>query len=486
MSVAISVSVDSRPPLRFFNTLGRRLETFEPLEAGQVRMYTCGPTVYAAPHIGNLRTFLFEDLLRRTLRWFGYRVEQAMNLTDVEDKIIAAAQRQGVDIATYTDPHIAAFFCDLGELAIEPAEHYPRATDHVADMIAMIEALVGRDCAYQADGSVYFRIGSFAEYGRLSGVDLTQARRGERVADDEYGKDDARDFVLWKAAKPGEPSWSSPFGPGRPGWHIECSAMSKALLGETFDIHCGGVDNIFPHHENELAQSECANGTPFVRYWLHAEHLLVDGEKMSKSLGNQYTRSDLVARGIAPRALRYLLLSVHYRHQLNFTFDSAATASAALERLDQMRYRLDNARTLDTTTADDLVEAGRRFEQHFATALADDLNVSGALGALFSFSHEVNRRVDQGVTVAERAAVVATLESADRVLGVLDAGAWRQREAPGGGPGVGDDEVEALVAERTAARGRRDFAEADRIRDRLAELGITLEDGPTGTRWRRS
>ena len=473
--------------LRFYNTLGRRLEDFEPLEPGVASVYTCGPTVYDDPHIGNLRTFLFEDVLRRTLRRFGYRVVQVMNLTDVDDKIIARAAERGVGLDEFTAPFIESFFADLDRLGIERAEHYPRATRFVEPMIAMTERLIERGHAYVSDGSVFFRIASFERYGELSRVDLSQVRRGERVADDEYGKDDARDFVLWKAAKEGEPSWSSPWGPGRPGWHLECSAMSQALLGPSFDIHCGGVDNIFPHHENEIAQSESANGKRFVRYWLHAEHLLVDGEKMAKSLGNQYTLGQLLAQGCDPRAIRYLFVSVHYRQKLNFSFESLANAQAALKRLDEMRFRLDAAPVCTDGCEPCLQRASRTLRSQLSATLADDLNTAGALGALFTFVRAVNRRVDAGITAAEKRDVHAVLAEADEVLGVLDTERWRQLTASEAvaGTALSDAEVETLLEERQQARARRDFSLADCLRDRLATAGIVIEDTPQGPRWRR-
>ncbi|MFQ5527905.1 MAG: cysteine--tRNA ligase, partial [Thermoanaerobaculia bacterium] len=311
----------ARPAPSFYNTLGRGSEPLDPVDPGKVRIYTCGPTVYGHAHIGNLRTFLFEDILRRSLRYLGFDVVQVMNLTDIDDKTILGAAEQGVTLDEYTQPFIDSFFEDLETLHIEPAEQYPKATEHIPEMIALVEKLVEEGYGYESDGSIFFRIASDEDYGRLSGFDLDQVRQGERVASDEYDKEDARDFVLWKGAKPGEPSWDSPWGPGRPGWHLECSAMSMKYLGETFDIHCGGVDNIFPHHENEIAQSESATGKPFARHWLHSEHLIVDGEKMSKSLGNFYTLKELLERGAKPRAIRYLFLSVHYRKKLNFTFE---------------------------------------------------------------------------------------------------------------------------------------------------------------------
>ena len=382
------------PQFVLFNTLGRRLTPFAPLTPGKVGLYTCGPTVYADAHIGNLRTFLFEDVLRRSLRHLGYQVTQVMNLTDVDDKTIEGAARAGVSLAEYTRPFIDTFFADLATLHVEPAERYPRATEHIAEMIALVERLVANGHAYEREGSIFFRIASDEDYGRLSGIDLAQVRRGERVASDEYDKEDLRDFGLWKAAKPGEPSWESPWGPGRPGWHIECSAMSMKYLGETFDLHCGGVDNVFPHHENEIAQSESATGRPFVRTWLHAEHLIVDGEKMSKSLGNQFTLGDLLARGCDPRAVRYLFVSVHYRQKLNFTFESLAAAAAALRRVDEMRFRLAHAAEAGEPDAG-LGEAVARLEEEFTAALADDLNVSAALGAVFRLVREVNVAIEE-------------------------------------------------------------------------------------------
>ena len=469
--------------LKLFNSLGRGLQEFEPLEPGHIRLYTCGPTVYDRIHIGNLRTFIFEDVLRRTLRFFGYRVTQAMNLTDVEDKIIVAALEADVDIGTFTAPHVASFFDDLAILRVERVEHYPRATEHVAEMIAMIERLLTAGYAYRADDSVFFRIAADQDYGKLSGIDLDQVRRGQRVQSDEYGKEDARDFVLWKGAKEGEPRWPSPWGPGRPGWHIECSAMSQKYLGKTFDIHCGGVDNLFPHHENEIAQSESANCCPQARYWLHSEHLTVDGEKMSKSLGNCYTLGDLLDRGLSARSIRYLLLSVHYRQQLDFTFDKLAEADRALKRVDDMRFRLAHGWRRRAIRHRWNRPPGD-FETAFAAALADDLNTAAALGALFTFVHEVNGLIDHGLPAGGRTRVEACLDRADEVLAVLDAAAWAESTEAGGG--LSDAEIDALVAARSEARASRDFAAADRIREQLSEAGVVVEDARDGSRWKRS
>ncbi len=397
-------------PIRFHNTLGRRLEDFAPAVAGEARLYTCGPTVYNTVHIGNLRTFLFEDLLKRALVFLGYRVTHVMNLTDVDDKTIRGAQEKGVPLDDFTAPYIDAFFSDLDTLGVARADVYPRATRHVAEMIEMIGRLVERGHAYVSDGSVWFRIGSDDDYGKLSGFRLDEARQGDRVASDEYEKEDVRDFVLWKGAKPGEPTWDSPWGPGRPGWHIECSAMSAKYLGETFDIHCGGVDNIFPHHENEIAQSECATGRPFVRTWLHSEHLVVDGQKMSKSLGNFYTLPDLLARGCSPRALRHLLISVHYRQKLNFTFAGVEAAASALKRVDEFVFRVRNARE----SGDASEKLHRRAEsliESFGASLADDLNISSALAALFDFVRDVNVMVDRSELGGETSSASWALSS---------------------------------------------------------------------------
>jgi cysteinyl-tRNA synthetase len=466
--------------LTLFNTRGRKLDPFVPLVPGEARVYICGPTVYNEVHIGNLRTFLFGDLLRRSLRHLGFRVTQVMNLTDVDDKTIQGAHKAGVSLADYTGPFIQTFLRDLDTLHMERVEHFPKATDHIPEMIAIIETLIANGHAYETDGSVFFKIGSDPTYGSLSGFDLEQARQGERVASDEYGKEDVRDFGLWKAVKPGEPSWDSPWGPGRPGWHIECSAMSMKYLGETFDLHCGGVDLIFPHHENEIAQSESATGKPFVRTWLHAEHLIVDGQKMSKSLGNQYTLPDLLARGSSPRALRYLFLSVHYRQKLNFTFESLDGAAGALRRVDEMRFRLQHAE--EKGAADPrLAESAGRLRRDFAAGLADDLNFAVALAGLFAYVKEVNVAIEEKrIGEGDRQRVLDALKEVDGVLGVLDPTDWPVGEAQDDGA-----EIERLIQERNDARKNRDFAASDRLRGELAARGVVLEDTPQGTRWKR-
>jgi cysteinyl-tRNA synthetase len=467
--------------------MSRRLEPLEPREPGKVAFYSCGPTVYGHAHIGNLRTFLFEDLLRRALRYLGYEVTQVMNLTDVDDKTIQGAMAEGVGLDEHTAPFIESFFRDLDRLHIERAEEYPRATRHVAEMIELIGRLEATGATYVADGSVYFRIAADEDYGRLSGFDLDQMRQGERVADDDYDKEDVRDFVLWKGAKPGETSWDSPWGPGRPGWHIECSAMSMKYLGESFDIHSGGVDNIFPHHENEIAQSETATGKPFARLWLHSKHLIVDGEKMSKSLGNFYTLDDLLERGADLRAVRYLFLSVNYRKKLNFTFDSLGDAGAALRRVDEMRFRLEHAS--ESGEGESAIRAAaERLETDFAAALADDLNASGSLAAVFVFVKAVNVAIEEGsLAPGDKQRVVEALGRVDRVLGVLDPVDWADAGGGEAAEGAGEDaEIDDLVAQRQAARERRDFAEADRLRDELTSRGIVVEDTPQGPRWKRA
>jgi cysteinyl-tRNA synthetase len=470
------------PSTRLFNTLGRRLTELAPLEKGRVRLYTCGPTVYNVVHIGNLRTFLFEDVLRRHLGSKGYGVTQTMNLTDVDDKTIRGAAEERLSLPEFTAKYAEAFFRDIRRLGLEPAETYPRATDHVPEMIELIERLRERGHTYESEGSVYFRIATFPGYGKLSQIDLTQMRRGERVADDEYEKEDVKDFALWKSGKPGEPAWRSPFGQGRPGWHIECSAMSMKYLGRHFDIHTGAVDNIFPHHENEIAQSEGATGEPFVEVWLHAEHLIVEGEKMAKSKGNFLTLEDVLTRRNDPAAVRYLLLSVPYRKKLNFTWEALSAAAAAVDRVFSTWSRLTDPGAGPGTKPSPFPAADRsaQFLKQFESALDDDLNTAEALGALFPFLTDVNKAFDERV-LDEKGAETARLaiEKADRVLGLIPFHAGtRSQPLPA--------EIEALIDARNAARKRRDFVEADRIRQELASRGILLEDGPWGTRWKKA
>jgi cysteinyl-tRNA synthetase len=465
--------------MRVFNTLTQALEELAPLEPGHVRLYTCGPTVYDYAHIGNYRAYVFEDLLRRTLRHFGLRVTQVMNLTDVDDKTIRGARTAGVPLREYTRQYTRAFFEDLRTLGIEPAEHYPAATDHVPEMIALIERLLRSGHAYRSeDGSVYFSIARFPPYGKLARLDRDGLRPGARVAHDEYDKENAADFALWKAwdEEDGDVGWDSPWGRGRPGWHIECSAMSMKYLGETFDIHTGGVDNIFPHHEDEIAQSEAATGKPFVRCWMHCAHLIVDGRKMSKSLGNFHTLRDILARGYSGRETRYVLLAGHYRQPLNFTFDALAGARGALGRLDEFQDRLaERVGTGGPPPAADAPGWARTAGEGFDRALADDLNIAEALAALFDMVHDGNRALDAGgVGPSEAAAVQGVLSRMDGVLGVLA----RPEAAP-------DAAAVELLAQREAARRERRWADADRIRDRLAARGWAIQDTLQGPKLKR-
>ena len=468
---AVSRDAGLQDGIRFYNTLTRSVEPFSPLREGEVRMYTCGPTVYDYAHIGNFRTYVWEDLLRRFLQHRGLRVTQAMNLTDVDDKTIRGCAEAGVSLDDYTVKYIDAFFEDLDTLGIERVEVYPRATRHIPEMVSLCERLRQAGHTYESQGSIYFKISTFPQYGKLSRIDPEGILPGARVESDEYGKEDARDFVLWKGRKQGEPYWTTPLGEGRPGWHLECSAMSMKYLGDTFDIHTGGVDNIFPHHENEIAQSEAATGRPFVRYWLHCEHLIVDGEKMSKSKGNFFTLRDLLARGLDPRAVRYFLLSGHYRKQLNFTLEGVAQASAALARLDDFADRLRREPAGSGGTIATLAEAA---ERRFDASLDDDLNTAEALASIFDLLREANAAFDRGEgSEADRQAVGRTLSRFRGLFGFRESSVELTVE------------VEALVRRREEARRARDFAAADAIRDQLLRLGIALEDTPQGVRWKK-
>lgn len=463
--------------LRFYNTLTQQLETFEPLEDRIVRMYTCGPTVYDYVHIGNLRTFTFQDILRRWLRYRGYELRHVMNITDIDDKIIRNALAQGKSLRDYTAVYEQAFLEDAATMRLERPEFLVRATDHIPDMIEAIVELGKKGYTYQSEGSTYFRIAAFPGYGKLSHTDFSGQIVGARIDVDEYDKENARDFVLWKARKDDEPYWDGPLGPGRPGWHIECSVMAMKYLGPTLDIHTGGVDLIFPHHENEIAQSEALTGKPFVRYWLHAEHLLVENQKMSKSLGNFFTLRDLLARGHRPEAVRYLLASVPYRRKLNFTFEALRSASSAIERLRNFHLRLQTERFapgLNETIQVRTEEALRQFEE----AMDDDLNTAEALAAIFSYIRDANAAMDAGVFRQENLmAALDLMERFDRIFDVLKPSAVPSD--------LSDEEIERLVAERAEARKRRDFARADEIREYLRQRGVILEDTREGTRWKR-
>jgi len=464
-------------PLRFYNTLTRKIEEFAPLEGNTVRMYTCGPTVYDYVHIGNLRTFTFQDILRRWLRYRGYRLQHVMNITDVDDKIIRNALAQGVTISEYTRKYEKAFLEDTARLRLERPEKLVRATEHIPDMVEAIEKLKEKGFAYSNEGSTYYRIASFPGYGKLSRVDVRGQRAGARVDVDEYDKESVRDFVLWKARKDGEPFWESPLGPGRPGWHIECSVMAMKYLGETIDIHAGGIDLAFPHHENEIAQAEALTGKPFARFWLHAEHLMVEGQKMAKSLGNFYTLRNLLDQGHQPETVRYLLASVPYRKKLNFTFDGLRAAATAIERLRNYELRLKTGRFgegTDPAIAARTARAGTDFEE----ALDDDLNTAGALAALFEYVRDTNTAMDAGRFLAGN--VTAALDLLDRFDSVFDVMKPTVAEAS-----LSDAEVEALIAERAEARKARNWARADQIRAQLLQKGIVLEDTRDGVRWKR-
>ncbi len=460
--------------MRLYNTMTRSVGPLKTQEDGVIRMYTCGPTVYDRAHIGNFRTFTAQDLLRRYLKYRGYRVIQVMNLTDVDDKTIRGSNAAGVSLREYTDRYIEAFFEDADALRLERVEHYPRATDHIPQMVELVQKLIERGYAYEREGSWYFRIKAFEPYGRLSRLDRREIIEGFRVDADEYTKEDVRDFVLWKAPRPNEPVWETSIGPGRPGWHLECSAMSMHYLGTTLDLHGGGVDLIFPHHENEIAQSEAATGQTFVLHWFHVAHLMVEGEKMSKSKGNFFTLRQLIDEGHDPIALRYLLLSVHYRKQLNFTRASIHAANVAVERLQNVRRRLET----EPIAAEDRVDVETSLETlraQFEAALDDDLNISEALAALFQAVRDWNGWLDRRLlSPAGANRILDTLEAMDGVLGVI----FVPEEAI-------DEEIERLIQLRHEARKRRDFVTADRIRDNLRARGIVLEDTPAGTRWRR-
>jgi cysteinyl-tRNA synthetase len=469
--------------LRLFNTLTRTDDAFAPGPDNSVRMYTCGLTVYARGHVGNFRTFVCVDVLRRTLRHLlGYRVQHVMNFTDVDDRTIAGAQKAGIELRAYTDQYIQAFLEDSRALGLEVVEEMPRATDaaNIQAMADLIAALDAKGHTYRSDGSVYFKVSSLPGYGKLARLDPEGMKPGARVDADTYSKDDVRDFVLWKATKPDEPTWDVVDPPGRPGWHLECSAMALRLLGESpIDIHAGGIDLIFPHHENEIAQSEGATGRPFSRFWMHVEYLLVDDQKMSKSLGNTYTIPDLVAKGYRPSAVRYLLLSGHYRKQLNFTWASLGQAEEALRRLTDFLVRLE---TVPAGPAHAEIAARvNEAKDAFAGAILADLNTAGALGAMFELVRALNSAIDAGELAQGDVPVVRqAFDGFDGVLGVL-----ALRRAEDEQPPVPVEEIERLIEDRHAARRRRDFAAADQVRADLAARGVLLEDSPAGTRWKR-
>ena len=479
------------PMIRFHNTLGGRIEDFVPLEPGRVRLYACGPTVYDFPHIGNWRANVFEDLLKRFLIYRGFRVVHVQNITDVDDKTIKGAAARGVGLDDYTRPYIEAFFAERDALSIRPADHYPRATAHIPEMVALVKTLLDKGFAYRKDGSIYFAIDRFPAYGRLSRVNLEDRRPGSRGDSDEYEKESVHDFALWKAPKAGEPVWETEVGPGRPGWHIECSAMSAKYFGPSFDIHCGGVDNIFPHHENEIAQSEAANGVPFVRYWLHCHHLVVDGQKMAKSKNNFYRLADILARGYDPLDVRVLLLSTHYRKMLNFTFEALDQAVTARRRMGDFLVEVGAVPAGAPGGADvgPFIEAARAG---FVSGLEDDLNIAEALAAVFTLIKSVNPLLVEGrVSRPAADALAAFFEEIEAVLGFKPAPTARAagridaRNGTAGPEGLFESAIQALIDERQRARAARDFPRSDAIRRELLDRGIVLEDTKDGVRWKR-
>ncbi len=472
------MSTTSSAAFRLYNTMSRAVEPFAPADGATVKLYTCGPTVYNPAHIGNFRTFLFEDLLRRTLRLRGWKVDQVMNLTDVDDKIITKAAREGKQIGEITKPISAIFHADRAYLRIEDAEHYPNATDFIPQMVALVQRLLDNGTAYRADdGSVYFAIDRFTGYGRLSRLDTREIKSGARVAQDDYAKENAQDFALWKAAKPEDEAcgaaWDAPFGRGRPGWHLECSAMAMDLLGETLDLHCGGVDLVFPHHEDEIAQSEAATGKEFSRCWMHGEFLQIDGAKMAKRVGNVTNVADLKAQGVSGAALRHFVFSTHYRKQLNLSGEALEASLAGVRRVGDFAARLASA--AGGTAA--LAAAAREAESAFKAALFDDLNAPEAMAVCFTFITAANRELDHG------GADTGALAEARRVFALMDGVLAIIPEAA-----QASDElatwVEERLAARQAARKKRDFAAADAIRKEIEAKGVILEDTPQGTRWK--
>lgn len=465
-------------PLRLYNTLTRRKEPFEPLVAGKVGMYTCGPTVYSYAHVGNLRTFMFQDLLRRHLEYRGFEVDHVMNITDVEDKIIKACKETGETRADLTERYTQEFFKDLDVLGVRRPGTAPRATNYIDEMVQLIGQLRERGHTYEVDGSIYYKISSFPDYGKLSHFNLDELQQGAsgRVESDEYGTDDARDFALWKAytEDDGDIFWDTPIGKGRPGWHLECSCMSMALLGESFDIHCGAVDLVFPHHENEIAQSEGATGKPFVRYWIHAAHLNIEGQKISKSLGNVINLRTLLDDGHDPIAIRWALRATHYRQPTNFSAETLESAKHAVDRVRDFRRRLND---VASTTGSDLGDLCATCESAFGEALDEDLNISGALAAVFDFIRATNKLLDDNEVSAEGAkSALALLDRLDDVVGLL--GDAPDSEAP--------PEILDLVKQRQDARRQKDFARADAIRDELISSGWILEDTPDGPRVKKA
>lgn len=477
---------EDKVSLKIYNTLTRKIEDLipggavkdRPEDYPPVTIYSCGPTVYSYAHIGNFRTFIFNDFLRRYLKFRGFSVNHAMNITDVDDKTIKGSIQEGVTLAAYTEKYTEIFYEDLKTLNIEPVEHNPKATESIDEMINILKKIDEKGILYEKDGSLYFNIARFPDYGRLSLLDKREIKSGVSFDADEYEKEDVRDFALWKAPKENEPFWETPYGPGRPGWHIECSAMIRKIFGTTIDIHTGGVDLIFPHHENEIAQSEAAYGEKFVRYWIHSEHLLVDGSKMSKSAGNFYTLRDLLDRGYSPRSIRYLLMSAHYKKQLNFTLEGITQADQALERIDNFIVRLNDRKD----SAGENPETEKIIDgmiHDFTETVDNDLNISGGLGVLFEFIHKINSMISgDKIHGNDAEQILQAVRSIDRVLGFIFTRPDEDSDAD-------KERINLLVEERITAKKEKNFARADEIRELLKDEGVILEDTKEGTRWKR-
>jgi len=456
----------------FFNTLTRKKEEFKPIEQGVVKMYTCGPTVYDYAHIGNFRAYVFEDLLHRFLEYAGYQVIRVMNITDIDDKTIAGAIRENVSLNEYTKKYIDAFFEDMDCLKLKRATYFPRATEHIQEMVCLIKKLMEKGHAYEKDGSIYFRVSSFPSYGKLSHYDFNQILTASTDAD-EYEKEEARDFALWKAVKNEPFFWDTEIGRGRPGWHIECSAMSMKYLGETFDIHTGGVDNIFPHHENEIAQSEAVTGKKFVNYWLHCAHLLVNGEKMSKSKGNFYTLRDLLKKNYNPAGIRYLLMATHYRDPLNFTEQSLKQAENTVKHIQAFYQRISFALKNEGPLHHEIEKIVDDTSTKFYNALADDLNISPAMAEIFEFMHRINETIEkENISGKDAEKILAFIKKINEVIAVVEDVIEQLPE-----------EFMILIKKREQARKQKNFDLADQIRNTLSAKGIILEDTPYGTRW---
>ena len=467
--------------IKFYNSLTRQKEEFKPMNDNEVGMYSCGPTVYNYAHIGNFRAYIFSDLLRRVLEDYGYNVKLVMNLTDVDDKTIINSKENHISLSEYTQKYKEAFFEDIKTLGIKPATVNPSATEHIKEMIDIIKLLEKNGHTYEADGSIYFKISTFPSYGELANLDKQELKEGAsgRVSSDEYDKENASDFVLWKAytEEDGDVYWDSPFGKGRPGWHIECSAMSCKYLGKHFDIHTGGVDNKFPHHENEIAQNEAAFNEKFVNYWLHCEHLIVDGEKMSKSKGNFYTLRDLLNKGLSPEAIRYSLMNSHYRKQLNFTIEGINQSQSAIDRVNDLIFRL---KDITKTDADDsaVMKELEEANKNFFESIYDDLNVSEALGVFFSFIKSINVSFES-INVSSKDAIIKFIDRVNNIINCFNMNGEKEIES------TEEEKINKLIEERTLAKKEKNYKRADEIRNELNSMGIEIMDTPNGVKWKR-